>query len=223
MTTAERNPDGGGYPVLVMAAGASRRMGRPKALLRYGGGNLLDRALELAAVLGGPVTVVAGGHYPLVRFRTRRQPVRWLLAENWQQGLSASLQAGLASLGPGVKGCFVLLADQPALWEADLRLLGQHARVAPWHAVAADHAGRPGCRPIFPAACGPLSWRWTVIAGRPRYLPAQVRSALRFAGRTGISTRQRTGRRYTGIQANTPDSQAMPAANTPRLTASARL
>ncbi|WP_228152532.1 nucleotidyltransferase family protein [Marinobacter profundi] len=155
MTTAERNPDGGGYPVLVMAAGASRRMGRPKALLRYGGGNLLDRALELAAVLGGPVTVVAGGHYPLVRFRTRRQPVRWLLAENWQQGLSASLQAGLASLGPGVRGCFVLLADQPALWEADLRLLGQHARAAPWHAVAADHAGRPGVPAYLPRSLWP--------------------------------------------------------------------
>jgi hypothetical protein len=62
------------FPVLLLAAGASRRMGRAKALLPLpGGGTLLERALAQARQLSPEVRVVAGARYP-IRFRCRRHP-----------------------------------------------------------------------------------------------------------------------------------------------------
>ena len=95
------------FAVLVLAAGASRRMGCAKALLPVGSDTLLGHAIVQARLLGGPVTVVAGGWYPLVRYRCRSQPSAWVVARDWQEGMSASLKTGVASLGPRVKGVFV--------------------------------------------------------------------------------------------------------------------
>jgi len=141
-------------PVLVLAAGASTRMGRPKALLPLGNGILLDRAVEQARILSRDVRVVCGAGYPLIRFRCSRQPSAWVPAPDWHSGLSASLVAGLESLGPGVPGVFVLLADQPLLDLKALAALGGAARSVPHQTVAADYDGRPGVPAYLPR------WLW---------------------------------------------------------------
>lgn len=145
----------GAFPVLVLAAGASRRMGRAKALLPVYSGTLLDHAVGQARQLGAPVTVVAGGWYPLVRYRCRMQPSAWLYARDWHEGMSASLKAGVGSIGPQAKGVFIVLLDQPLIEPDALTALAQGARGNPSQPFAADMQGKPGAPAYIPRRLWP--------------------------------------------------------------------
>lgn len=138
------------FPVLVLAAGASRRLGRPKALLPMGEGTLLDRAIEQAGQLGTRVTVVTGGGYPLIRFRCQRQPSAWVYAKDWTEGMAASLRSGIESLGPRAKGVFIVLLDQPLIENDDLAHLAALARRTPEIPVGSDIHGKPGAPAYIP-------------------------------------------------------------------------
>lgn len=152
------HPDESGFAVIVLAAGASTRLGRPKALLTLpDGGTLLDRALRQARALSSDVRVVTGAWYPLIRFRCHRQPSVWLACEHWAQGLSASLATGIESLGPQVKGVFVLVADQPLLDMDALRAMRQAAHQVPGQPMAADYGGRAGVPAYLPR------WLWPEV------------------------------------------------------------
>ncbi|WP_261977642.1 NTP transferase domain-containing protein [Marinobacter sp. F3R11] len=144
----------------MLAAGASTRFGSPKALLTvsHQGGerrSLLDCAIGQARLLGRDVRVVCGAWYPLVRFRCRAQPCRWVHIADWQMGMAASLAAGIRSLGPRAKGVFVLLADQPLLDRQALEAFAERARRFPGEAVAADYGRRPGVPAYLPRKLWP--------------------------------------------------------------------
>lgn len=152
------HPEDSCFAVIVLAAGASTRLGRPKALLTLpGGGTLLDEALIQARILCRDVRVVTGAWYPLIRFRCHIQPSVWLSCRHWHQGLSASLATGIGSLGPQVKGVFVLVADQPLLDKDALRAMGQAARQVPGQPIAADYGGRAGVPAYLPR------WLWPEV------------------------------------------------------------
>lgn len=138
------------FPVLLLAAGASRRLGRAKALLSMGREILLERAIDQAAEFGGRVTIVVGGDYPLIRYRCRRSAPCWRYAPDWEEGMAASLRFGIRSLGPHAKGVFVMLMDQPLIVNGDLAYLARVAREAPDSPVAADIHGRPGAPAYIP-------------------------------------------------------------------------
>ncbi|MDL0429990.1 nucleotidyltransferase family protein [Marinobacter sp. TBZ242] len=150
-----RTDDRNAFPVLVLAAGASRRLGRAKALLPLNSGTLMDHAIGQAKRLGGPVTVVSGAWYPIVRFRCRAQPSTWVIARDWCDGMSASLKAGVASLGPHAKGVFIVLLDQPLIGTESLVALGEAARGDPAQACAADINGKPGAPAYIPRRLWP--------------------------------------------------------------------
>lgn len=142
-------------PVLILAAGASRRMGRAKQLMPWGAGILMDQAIRQARMVSSCVIVVAGAHYPLVRYRSRCALPRWVYTPDWTLGMSASLQAGLQSLPPGCPGVFVMLADQPLLSAEGLHTLAAEAHACPGQVLAADYDGRPGAPAYLPRALWP--------------------------------------------------------------------
>lgn len=144
-------------PVLVLAAGASRRMGRAKQLLGWGQGCLLDQAVGLAGVLSPEVFVVAGARYPLIRYRSRASVSGWIYAQDWAEGLSASLKAGVGALSGCHRGVFVMVADQPLLSVDGLRALSEAARNAPDEPVAASYGDRPGVPAYLPR------WLWSQV------------------------------------------------------------
>lgn len=159
--TASRDISDQDFPALVLAAGASSRFGRPKALLtlrseRHGQGlTLLDCAIRQGRLLSSDVRVVCGAWYPLVRFRCRAQPSRWVHVEGWELGMAASLAAGIRSLGPRAKGVFVLVADQPLLDRQALKGFGESARRFPKQPVAANYGKRPGVPAYLPRGLWP--------------------------------------------------------------------
>jgi CTP:molybdopterin cytidylyltransferase MocA len=125
---------------LLLAAGAGRRFGGPKALVRLDGETFVERGVRLLHDGGcAPVLVVLGAAAHEVRPLVREADVT--VAEDWAQGMGASLRAGLAALEPtGAGACVVALADQPLVGAEAVRRLRAAGNV---DAAVATYGGRP--------------------------------------------------------------------------------
>ncbi|HJW84844.1 MAG TPA: nucleotidyltransferase family protein, partial [Anaerolineae bacterium] len=101
---------------VVMAAGASQRMGRPKQLLAWHGQPLIARSAQAALGAGlDPVVVVIG--YRAEEAGVALQTLAVTIVENpaWPEGMSTSMRAGLSALPADVDAAILLLVDQPRL------------------------------------------------------------------------------------------------------------
>jgi CTP:molybdopterin cytidylyltransferase MocA len=128
---------------LLLAAGAGRRLGRPKALVEVDGEPLVRRGVRLLAEGGcTPVVAVVGASAEQVRPLCDGAEV--VEAADWDTGMGASLRAGLAALSqrPGVGAVVVALVDQPLVTSAAVgRLRSAHDAGAV--AAVATYSGRP--------------------------------------------------------------------------------
>jgi len=87
------------FGAVILAAGGSSRMGRPKPLLEIGGRPLVACAAEAAlAAAVWPVVVVLGAHAEKIRPALARLPVLPIENPAWSEGMASSLRAGLAAL-----------------------------------------------------------------------------------------------------------------------------
>ncbi len=124
---------------LLLAAGAGRRMGGPKALLELDGQRLVERGIALLTAGGcTPVVVVLGAQASAVQ--PHCAGARTVVAADWAEGMAASLRAGLEALAEldGVEGCVVALVDQPLVQPGAVRRL----LAAPGPAAVATYGGR---------------------------------------------------------------------------------
>lgn len=148
------------YGAIILAAGASTRMGQPKQLLPFSGRPLVVLAAE-AALAGGawPVVVVLGAHAEKIRPALARLPV--LVTENsaWPEGMASSIRAGITTLGQfsrTLDAALIALCDQPAFSTAVIAQLIAAQRTTGRGIVAARYNGRHGApalllRKHFPA------------------------------------------------------------------------
>ncbi|WP_448316326.1 nucleotidyltransferase family protein [Streptomyces sp. CO7] len=147
---------------LLLAAGGGRRLGgRPKALLEDRGALLVERAVHALRAGGcARVHVVLGAAAEEVRARARLPDCVLVDSPDWQQGMGASLRAGLASLeGSGAEAALVLLVDQPGVGAPAVRrvletALAEGARALPGALVSAAYAGARG----HPVLFGAVHW-----------------------------------------------------------------
>lgn len=113
---------------VLLAAGAGRRMGGPKALVELDGEPLVRRGVRLLAEAGcDPVLVVVGAAAGQVALLCDGADV--VVATEWATGMGASLRAGLVALaGTTATSAVVVLVDQPFVTaEAIRRLVGASA------------------------------------------------------------------------------------------------
>lgn len=98
---------------LLLAAGAGRRMGRPKALVHDPDGtSWLLRSVAALRPCGSVTVVLGAGAEEAAALLP--MSVGRVLARDWEQGQSASLRAGLEALGStDAEACLVLLVDLP--------------------------------------------------------------------------------------------------------------
>jgi CTP:molybdopterin cytidylyltransferase MocA len=129
---------------LVLAAGAGRRLGQPKAMVSLHGELLVERAVRTAVASGcDPVLVVLGSHADEVVAGSDLGTARTVLAENWSEGMGASLRSGLeAAAAVGCEAVAVILVDQPLVSAEALRRLGDAWRAGAVAAVA-TYDGKP--------------------------------------------------------------------------------
>jgi molybdenum cofactor cytidylyltransferase len=116
------NGAGSSIAGLILAAGESRRMGFPKALLRYREENFLDTLIGLFSARCCPVIVVLGAYAERIRAETRRRAT-FVVNPNFARGMTTSLQCGLRAVPPDSEGVLLTLVDHPAVEPATLDLL----------------------------------------------------------------------------------------------------
>jgi molybdenum cofactor cytidylyltransferase len=104
---------------VVLAAGESSRLGRPKQLVEYRGRSLLRGAVEAAREAGcSPVVVVLGARAEAVRPEVDSLEVRVVVNDRWREGMGGSVRAGIAALagpGPAIEAAVLTACDQPRL------------------------------------------------------------------------------------------------------------
>jgi molybdenum cofactor cytidylyltransferase len=142
---------------VILAAGASRRLGQPKQLLLFNGETLLSRAVRLSSEAGAaPVFVVLGAQAGILQRALAGASARPVLNPEWQSGLASSLRAGVhaaEALSPPVDGVLLMNCDQPRLDAAHLRaLLAAFAAQAGQGIAASAYSGVHGVPAIFPRA-----------------------------------------------------------------------
>ncbi|WP_329109098.1 nucleotidyltransferase family protein [Micromonospora sp. NBC_01699] len=139
---------------LVLAAGAGRRYGRPKALVEYGGRLLVERAVATARAGGcAPVLTVLGAAADTVRAEADLTGAVPVENPDWATGLGSSLRAGLAALHDStVVAALVLLVDMPGITPVAVRRLV--ALAAPDTLATAGYGNRRG----HPVLLGRAHW-----------------------------------------------------------------
>jgi len=115
---------------VILAAGESRRMGFPKALLRYRDETFLDTLIGLFAARCSPVIVVLGAQAERIRDGAGRT-AEFVVNPDYTRGMTSSLQCGLRVLGGDPKGVLFTLVDHPAVMPAtlDQLLTEPHSRL----------------------------------------------------------------------------------------------
>jgi CTP:molybdopterin cytidylyltransferase MocA len=140
---------------LVLAAGAGRRLGRPKALVEIDGELLVDRAVRVLAEAGcAPVVVVLGAQATDVVAATTLDRAVVVLNDGWADGMGSSLRCGLHAVEDlGAADVVVLLVDQPYVGvEHVRRLLDRRGERA---AVVASYGGEPRNPALLNASAWP--------------------------------------------------------------------
>jgi molybdenum cofactor cytidylyltransferase len=111
---------------IILAAGASQRMGSPKALLDYRGETFLDRLIRVLATVSDPVITVLGYHAEAIRSRAG-VPIdaraRFVTNPEPARGQLSSLQTGLAALPREAEGFAFMPIDCPAVREDTVKSL----------------------------------------------------------------------------------------------------
>jgi molybdenum cofactor cytidylyltransferase len=111
---------------VILAAGASSRMGTPKALLDYRGETFLGRLIRVLGAVTDPVIVVLGYHAEQIRASVQGDSdTQFVINPEPERGQLSSLKTGLAALAPQAQGVAFIPMDCPAVREETVVRLAQ--------------------------------------------------------------------------------------------------
>lgn len=139
--------------IIVLAAGASGRMKKPKQLLEFQGKTLLRRAV-LAAIesVCQPAVVVLGANFEKTKAELAELPVEIVFNEDWQHGLSSSIKSGVERLWqttPDAAAVIITLADQPFVTAHHLNLFAEKFYQSNDSIIAAEYNNIIGVPALF--------------------------------------------------------------------------
>jgi molybdenum cofactor cytidylyltransferase len=102
------------WSALVLAAGGSRRFGKPKLLADLAGEPVIRRTADAICAVGFSETIiVTGAEHAAVRAAVAGLPCKVVHAPNWVVGISASIRAGIQALRHEPEGLLLFLGDMP--------------------------------------------------------------------------------------------------------------
>jgi len=138
---------------IILAAGPSSRLGRPKQLVEVDGQSLIERALDAANGAGcEPVLVVIGANDRQVVARIRKSGAEIVKNVDWKKGLGSSIRAGIERLlksDPETSAVLLMVCDQPLVLAQHLRRLVDFRRETGRPIVCSRYAETVGVPAIF--------------------------------------------------------------------------
>ena len=145
---------------IILAAGASRRLGRAKQLVEFEGEMLLARVVRLVHEAGlEQVVVVLGAEHEAIAAAVDLSGVRVVRNEDWARGIAGSIHVGLQvveEVALDIDGVLILTCDQPRLSVSHLRALMAVFDARDGLEIAAsEYAGGVGVPAIFSRAMFP--------------------------------------------------------------------
>jgi molybdenum cofactor cytidylyltransferase len=103
--------------IIILAAGNSSRLGRPKQLLPVGDDTLIGRIVGVALhAATGRVIVVTGAHEVPIREALANKDITIIQNRHWEEGMSSSIRSGIAALAgmePTPSNVILCVCDQP--------------------------------------------------------------------------------------------------------------
>lgn len=141
------------FGIVILAAGASTRMGKPKQLLPYQEHSLLHHVVETAlASVCRPVVVVLGAYAEQMRPEINQLPVQVVENPQWAEGMSASIQAGIQVLNTmpnSIEAVVLALCDQPFISAQAINQLVEAYQTTAQPIIASEYAGTLGVPALF--------------------------------------------------------------------------
>ena len=102
---------------LLLAAGNSSRMGKPKMLLPFNGKTLLQHSIdEIKKISDQKLLVITGCYHSLLKEQLQQQQILFFQNDHWQEGMASSIGAGMKYIlqyFPGAANALILVCDQP--------------------------------------------------------------------------------------------------------------
>ncbi len=112
---------------IILAAGASLRMGKPKLLLPWQGKPIIHYAVNAALDSGlDPVLVITGKYHKEICQALSGTPVTIVENDNWLEGQSSSVRRGIEALPQDTLAVVFLLGDQPLIPASAISALVKH-------------------------------------------------------------------------------------------------
>lgn len=136
---------------LVLAAGASTRLGRPKQLLPFGSTTILGAVVAevSAAAALDELVVVIGGAAADVRRHVQLGTAKVVENPGFSEGCSSSYRTGIAALDPRAEAVAVVLGDQPGVSRAAIDEVVGHWRRTRERIALASYQGHEGHPLVF--------------------------------------------------------------------------
>ena len=141
---------------LLLAAGGSSRLGRPKQLVQWEGKTLIRRAVEALIDAGcDPVVVVLGAEIEQSREELGGLNVDVFENPDWERGMSSSIRVGIGhflAAPPSPEAVLITLCDQPFVTSDKLRTLIDRFAAGHMPIIAAEYHNVRGVPALFSAA-----------------------------------------------------------------------
>jgi molybdenum cofactor cytidylyltransferase len=141
------------YNIIVLAAGASTRLGEPKQLLPYNNSNLVQHAVSQAAGTSAEnVIVVVGSGANEISESIHGSKLHIVENTGWQEGIGSSIRKGIESsqlLSPSIDGVIIMVCDQPYVTSSYLQLLADHQHDSGKPIVASHYRNTVGTPVLF--------------------------------------------------------------------------
>ncbi len=112
--------------LIILAAGSSSRLGKPKQNLVFQGNTLLQRTIKFALAADcQQVLAILGANSAVIEPTIKNEPIQIIHNPDWEEGMASSIRHGLTALlksHPDIKNVILMLCDQPF---ADTSIINQ--------------------------------------------------------------------------------------------------
>jgi len=139
--------------IVILAAGNSSRMGKPKQLLKFNGHTLLDLVItESLKTKFRPVVVVLGAYATEIKQASINPEVIYAVNENWENGMSSSISLGLKVAlenNPKIENVILTVADQACISSEIFENLQSKQEQSQKNIVASAYSQTTGTPALF--------------------------------------------------------------------------